>query len=168
MKKIRGCQAVITAMRVTRRPSCFHVCVVRWVFVLLRLPAASVLLGALPEDVAGVEQAPSGQAVGSVQWGKQCWLPVGFLPVMESPEATGVWGWKGEGRLGGLCLLEGKGAAGQASLGMGTPFQIPLTPAANPILREAGIGGMMLEQPSDMWDELAPSSSPQHSEGGLR
>lgn len=102
--------------------------------MLLRLPAASLLLGALPGDTMGMEQAPSGQAVGSVQWGEQCWLPVEFGPVMESPEATGVWRWNREGRLGGLCLLKGKGAAGQASLGMGTPFQIPQTPAATPSL----------------------------------
>lgn len=82
--------------------------------------------------------APSGQAAGSVRWGGQCWLPVGFLPVMESPEATG---WTGEGRLGELCLLDGKGASDQAILVTGTPFQIPFTCAANSILGEAGMGG---------------------------
>lgn len=87
MKKIRGCQAVITAVHVTWRPVCFHVCVVRWVFVLLGLLPASLLLGALPGDAAGTELAPSSQAVGSVQWGEQCWLPV-----MESPKATGALG----------------------------------------------------------------------------
>lgn len=135
MKKIRGCQAVITAVPVTRRPGCFHVCVVRWVFVLLGLLPASLLLGALPGDAAGTEQAPSTQAAGSVQWGEQCWLPV-----RESPKATEVWEWKGEGLLGGLGLLEGKGIAGQATLGMSTPLQTSLPPAADPVLDEAGMG----------------------------
>lgn len=156
MKKIRGCQAVITAVPVTWRPGCFHVCVVRWVFVLLGLLPASLLLGALPGDTAGMERTPSGRAAGSVQGGERCWLPV-----MGSPKATGALGT--ERSWGGLCLPEGKGAAGQASLGTGTPFQTPPTPVADPIL-----GGTMLEQPRDMWDELATPSSPQNGKGGLR
>lgn len=121
MKKICGCQAVITAVPVTWRPGCFYVCIVQWGFVLLGLPAAFLLLEALPGDAVGMKQAPSGQAAGSVQWGEQCWLPVGFVPVMESSEATGAWGWKREG--GGTAVFAGgEGPAGQASLGMSTPF----------------------------------------------
>lgn len=156
MKKIRGCQAVITAVRVTWRPGCFHVCVVRWVFVLLRLLPASLLLGALPGDVAGMEQTPSGRAAGSVQGGEQWLAP-------SDGESQGNWG-SGDGKeLGGLCLPEGNGAASQASLGTSTPFQTPPTPVADPIL-----GWTMLEQPRDVWDELAISGSPQNGKGGLR
>lgn len=57
---------------------------------------ALLLLEALPGDAVGMKQAPSSQAAGSVQWGEQCWLPVGFVPVMEGTEATVAWGWKGE------------------------------------------------------------------------
>lgn len=44
--------------------------------------------------------------------------------MMESTKATRAWGER-EREMGGLCLPEGKGPAGQASLGMSTPFQIP-------------------------------------------
>lgn len=55
MKKICGCQAVITAVRVTWRPGCFYVCIVQWVFVLLGLAAAFLLLEALPGDAVGMK-----------------------------------------------------------------------------------------------------------------
>jgi len=61
--------------------------------------------------------APAGSPAGGTRWG---WS---WLPVMESPKAAGLWGWEGEVGLGGLCLPEEKGAAGQASLGMSPPFQ---------------------------------------------
>lgn len=122
MKKICSCQAVITAVRVTWRPSCFYVCIVQCIFVLLGLLAALLPLEALPEDAVGMKQAPSGQAAGSLQWGEQCWLPVGFVPVME--RQLGLGGGK-KRELGGLCLLEVKGPAGQTCLGTSTPFQPP-------------------------------------------
>lgn len=92
--------------------------------MVLRLPAALLLPQALPGGMVGMEQAPSGQAVGSVQWSEPCWLPVGFLPAMESPKASGALGMERRGEAG-RCLLEGKWTAGQASLGMGTLSKSP-------------------------------------------
>lgn len=136
MKKICGCQAVITAVRVTWRPGCFYVCIVQCVFVLLGLPAAFLLLEALPGDAVGMKQAPSGRAAGSVQWGEQCWLPVGFVPVMESTEATGAWGWKGEGA-GRAVFAGGEGACWSGQPGNEHPFPNPLTPVGDPV--KAGV-----------------------------
>lgn len=138
MKKIRGCQAVITAVRVTWRPGCFYVCLVQWVFVLLGLSAAWLLLEALPGDAMGMKQAPSSQAAGSVQWSEQCWLPVGFLPVMEGTEATGAWGWKGEGA-GMAVVARREGACWPGQPGNEHPFPKSLTPVDDPI--KAGVGG---------------------------
>lgn len=60
----------------------------------------------------------------SVQWGEQCWLPVGFVPVMESTEATGAWGWKGEGA-GRAVLARGEGGCWPGQPGNEHPFPNP-------------------------------------------
>lgn len=64
MKKICGCQAVITAVHVTWRPSGFYVCIVQCIFVLLGLLAALLPLEALPEGAVGMKPGSRLSAVG--------------------------------------------------------------------------------------------------------
>lgn len=106
--------------------------------MLLGLPAALLLLEALPGDAVGMKQAPSGQAAGSVQWGEQCCLPVGFVPVMEGTKATGAWGWKGEGARRAV-LARREGACWPGQPGNEHPFPNVLTPAGD--LINAGVRG---------------------------
>lgn len=71
-------------------------------------------------------------------------------------EATGAWGWKGEGA-GRAVLAGGEGACWPDLLGNEHPFPTPLTPV------KAGVGWMFLEHLRDIGDELIAPGLPPHS-----